>query len=53
MSLICANCGRTIVLSEHELHYGVCAMCGNTMTEEERDLAKIFILEHTPREYNN
>ncbi len=53
MSLMCANCGRTIVLSEHPLHYGVCSVCGNTMTDEERDRAKIFILEHTPREYNN
>jgi len=49
MSLICANCYKDIVVSNHPDHYGVCAGCGNTMTQAERFYAQKFIREHSMR----
>lgn len=27
MSLFCVMCGKTIVISDHPTHYGVCSSC--------------------------
>ena len=39
MSLICAHCGKTIVMSDKPTHYGICAGCPiNDVTQEEKNL---------------
>ena len=30
MSLICAQCGKTIVISDTPEHYGICSSCPHT-----------------------
>jgi hypothetical protein len=37
MSLVCAHCGNTIVLSDNPDHYGICSECPiNEVTPEEK-----------------
>jgi hypothetical protein len=39
MSLICAHCGKTIVMSDNPTHYGICAGCPiSEVTQSEKDL---------------
>jgi hypothetical protein len=38
MSLICAECGRTIVLSGNPDHYGICCSCPMPISDEAKQI---------------
>ena len=51
MSLICARCGKTGVVSNHPDHYMMCAACGvNNMTEAEKKLIEVSSISFRKRD---